>query len=136
MIIIIICNGWTAELSTNVLSYGRCFFPFENSSYLFLKLLTVSEFLTFSGSSFQAGTTLFVKKLCLAGQDFTNCLYNLWCPLVEPAGPKQFEFGLLLSGWNQSTTLIFLLILKYWIKSPLFLLSSRVVNPRVFRRSS
>ena len=105
-------------------------------SSLFLKVLTVVEAMTCSGSSFHDGMTLFTKKCSRWSQILVNCLDSrCLSPLILLAGPSEYkEDGMLLS-LHHLTMLISLYILKYCIRSPLVRLSLSVVRLRALSLS-
>ena len=99
-------------------------------SYLFLNELVVGASITQSGNRFQEEAVLLVKKMFLGSQFLTNCLYRAFLfLLVIPAGPWTEVVGANLIGWYQFILLKPLRDLKSCIRSPLILLSSRVVRP-------
>ena len=93
-----------------------------------LKLLTVVAVTISLGKAFQVLAILLKKKFSLCG-----------CWAISLKYLKQWPLRLFRTGWKLS--LIFILSILWinlynWIRSPLFLLSTKVVKSKTLRRSS
>ena len=81
-------------------------FLIKKASSLFLKMMVEFELMTVSGSSFQNGTTLLLKKFSRGSQFYINCLSIPWyAPRTLTAGPFDRSAGLVLIGLTQLTML-------------------------------
>ena len=110
---------------------------FKKASSLFLKALIVFEFMTTSGSSFQADTILLLRKFSLGVQSLVKFFTSLcFAPRMLLAGPCEQRDGVGILGLTKLTILYPLIILKYCIKSPFFRRSSSVVSPSAASRCS